>query len=124
MLATTSAMYGRDLDLHAFELGQPRLLNDHFHFGVVVKGVVGADLGAEAVLQGRDYPASARVVLGVRRGHEHYVERQPDLVAADLHVSLLEDVEEADLDPLGQVGQFVDGKDPAVGPWHQPVVQG
>ena len=45
-------------------------------------------------------------------------------MAANLYVSLLEDVEQADLDPLGQVRQFVDGEDAAVDPGHQAEVNG
>ena len=48
---------------------------------------------------------------------------QADLVAADLHVALLEHVEQADLDALGEVGQLVDGEDAAVGAGHEAVVQ-
>ena len=50
--------------------------------------------------------------------------RQPDLVAADLHVALLEHVEQADLDALGEVGQLVDREDAAVGARDEPVVDG
>ena len=89
-----------------------------------VRRVVGADLGAEAVLQGGDDPTAVGVVLGVGRGHQHDVEGQADPVAADLHVPLLEHVEQADLDALGQVGQLVDGEDAPVEPGHQPVVDG
>ena len=49
---------------------------------------------------------------------------QADLVAPHLHVALLEHVEQADLDALGQVGQLVDGEDAPVGARHQAVVQG
>ena len=62
------------------------------------------------------------VVLRVGRGDHEQVERQPDDVAADLDVALLEDVEQADLDPLGEVGQLVDREDAAVGARDQPVV--
>jgi len=63
-----------------------------------------------------------RVVVGVRGRDEQQIERQPDPVAPDLHVALLQDVEQADLDPLGEVGELVDRHDPAVGPGDQPVV--
>ena len=43
---------------------------------------------------------------------------------ADLHVALLEHVEQADLDPLGEVGQLVDGEDAPVDPRDEAVVQG
>ena len=82
-----------------------------------------ADLGAEAILQRRDDAAAVRVVLGVGRGHQHHVERQADLVAAHLHVALLEHVQQTDLDALGQVGELVDGEDAAVRAGHEAVVQ-
>ena len=44
-------------------------------------------------------------------------------MAADLDVALLEHVEQAHLDALGEVRQLVDGEDPAVGARHEPVVQ-
>ena len=85
---------------------------------------MGADLGAEPVLERGDDPAPVRVVLRVGRGHQHHVERQAHLVAPDLDVALLQHVEQADLDPLGQVGELVDGEDPAVGAGDEPVVDG
>ena len=91
--------------------------------GVDIERVVGADLAAEAVLQRRDDAAAVGVVLRVGTGHQQHVERQPDLVAADLHVALLEHVEQTDLDALGEVGELVDREDATVGAWHEPVVQ-
>ena len=91
---------------------------------VEVERVVRADLGAEAVLQRGDDAAAVGVVLRVGAGHEQHVERQPQRVAADLDVALLQHVEQRDLDALGEVGQLVDGEDAAVGARHQPVVHG
>ena len=45
-------------------------------------------------------------------------------IAADLHVALFEDVEQAHLHQLVQLGQFVDGEDAAVHARDQPEVQG
>ena len=73
-------------------------------------------------LSGRDDAAAVRVVLGVRRGEQDDVERQADLVAADLHVALLEHVQQTDLDALGEVGELVDREDAAVGAGHEAVV--
>ncbi len=87
-------------------------------------GVVGADLGAEPVLQRGDDAAAVGVVLGVRGGDEQHVHGQPQAVAADLDVALLQHVEHRDLDPLGEVGQLVDAEDPAVGARQQAVVHG
>ena len=89
-----------------------------------VERVVGADLGAEPVLERGDDPAAVGVVLRVGAGHQQQVQRQPQLVAADLDVALLEHVEQRHLDALGQVGQLVDGEDAAVGPRHQAEVDG
>ena len=85
-------------------------------------GVVRADLGAEAVLQRRDDAAAVRVVLGVGGGDDEHVEVEAQHVAPDLDVALLHDVEERDLDALGQVGQLVDRDDAAVAARHEPVV--
>ena len=91
---------------------------------VDLERVVRADLAAEAVLERGDDPAPVGVVVGVGRGHQQHVEGQADLVAPDLDVALLQHVQEADLDALGQVGQLVDGEDAAVGAGHEPVVEG
>ena len=99
--------------LHVEPVGaeRPRLLLDDRGLELGVERVVRADLRAEAVLERRDDAAAVRVVLGVRRRHEHEVDRQADLVAADLHVALLEHVEQTDLDALGEVGELVDRED-------------
>ena len=103
---------------------QVGLLPDHRHLVVELGRVVGADLGAEPVLQRRDDPAAVGVVLGVGAGHHEHVERQPQHVAADLDVALLHHVEHRDLDPLGEVGQLVDRDDAAVAARDQPEVDG
>ena len=100
------------------------LLADDRHLVVERPGIVGPDLRPEPVLERGDDPAARGVVLRVGRGDHVQVERQPDDEAADLDVALLEDVEQADLDPLGQVGQLVDRDDPAVGARDEAVMQG
>ena len=87
------------------------LLADDRHLVLERPRVVGPDLRAEAVLERGDDPAARGVVLGVGPGDDVQVERQADDEAADLDVALLEDVEQADLDPLGEVGQLVDRED-------------
>ncbi len=104
--------------------GEGGLLPDELDLEVEVERVVGADLRAEPVLERGDDPAAVRVVLRVGAGHEEQVERQPQHVAADLDVAFLEHVEQRHLDPLGEVGQLVDGEDPAVGARHEPEVDG
>ena len=89
-----------------------------------VLGIVRADLGADAVLERGDDLAARRVVLRVRGEDDGDVERQTDGVALNLHVALLHDVEERDLDLAGEVGKLVDGEDAAVGARQQTVVHG
>ena len=85
---------------------------------------MGADLAADAVLERRDDLPARGVVLRVR-GEDHAdVDGQPHRVALDLHVPLLEDVEEAHLDAPREVGQLVEGEDPPVRPRQQAVVHG
>ena len=122
--ATISVMKSGTCTLRPSALSGRGLLLDDRHLELGVERVVRADLRAEPVLERRDDAAAVRVVLGVRRRDEHEVEREADLVAADLHVALLEHVEQTDLDPLGEVGQLVDREDPAVGARHEPVVDG
>ena len=81
-----------------------------------------ADLGADAILERRDDLAARGVVLGVRGEHEHHVELQADRVALNLDVAFLQDVEQADLDLAGEIGQLVDGEDAAIGARQQAVV--
>jgi len=85
---------------------------------------VRANLRANPVLERRDDLSARRVVLGIRGEDQHDVQRQPDGIALDLDVALLEDVEEPDLDLAGEVGQFVDREDPPVRPRQQAVVHG
>ena len=82
------------------------------------------DLGAVAVFERGDDAPAVGVVLGVGRGDDEDVQVEADLVAADLDVALLHDVEQADLDAFGEVRQLVDREDAAVGPRHQAVVDG
>ena len=103
------------------DVGKLGLLVDDRDLGRDLVGVVRADLGTEAVLQRRDESTAVGVVLGVRRRDDQHVEVEAHEVAADLHVALFEDVEQSDLDALGQVGQLVHGEDAAVGLGHEPV---
>ena len=103
---------------------QVGLLPDHRDLVLELGRVVGADLGAEPVLERGDDPAAVGVVLGVGAGDDEHVERQPQHVAADLDVALLHHVEHRDLDPLGEVGQLVDRDDAAVAARDQAEVDG
>ena len=87
-------------------------------------GIVRADFAADAVLERRDDFAARGVVLGIGGEDQQHVERQANRVALNLHVAFLHDVEKADLNFAGEVGQFVDGEDAAIGARQQAVVHG
>ena len=103
---------------------QVGLLRDEAELVLQRQRVVGPDLGAEPVLERGDDASPVGVVLRVRAGHQQQVQRQPQRVAADADVAFLQHVQQRHLDPLGQVGQLVQGEDAPVGPRHQPVVDG
>ncbi len=83
---------------------------------------MGLNLGADAVFERRDDFAARRVVFGIGREDQQHVERQPDRVTLNLHVAFLHDVEQSDLNLPGQIGQFVDGEDTAIGAGQQAVM--
>ena len=87
-------------------------------------GVVGADFGADAVFEGGDDFAAGGVVLGIGGEDDGDVEGESDGVALNLDVAFLHDVEEGDLDLAGEVGDFVDSEDAAVGAREEAVVHG
>ena len=121
-VARESGQHGQQVVGHL--RAQVGLLGDHADLGVELQWVVRADLGAEAVLERGDDPATVRVVLRVGAGDHQHVQRQPQGVAAHLDVALLHHVEHGHLNALGQVGQFVDGDDAAVRPRDQSVGDG
>src|SRR5581483_8542072 len=77
-------------------------------------GIMRSDFGSDAIFQRRDDLAARRVVFRVRRKYQHYVERQSHRIALNLHVAFLHDVEEANLDFAGEIGQLVDREDTAI----------
>ena len=83
---------------------------------------MGADFTADAILERSHDLAARRVVLGVGAEYQRNIQRQANRKAFDLHIAFLHDVEQPYLDFSGEVGQFVDGKDAAVGAGQQAVV--
>src|SRR6185312_14815475 len=57
-----------------------------------------------------------------RAEDERDVERQAQRVALNLHVAFLHDVEQTNLNLTGEIREFVDGKDAAVGAGQQAVM--
>src|SRR5262245_57065979 len=84
--------------------------------------VMSLNLRADPVLERRDNFAARRVIFGVGREDQQHVKWQPDRITLNLHVSFLHDVEQSDLNLSGQVRQFVDGDNAAVGAGQQAVM--
>ena len=112
-----------DVGLDAGVGGGDFLLDDADFLSNVL-GVVGPDQRAVAVFEGRDDAAAVGVILGVGAGHDVDVEGELDAVALDLDVALFHEVEQADLDALGEVGELVDAEEAAVVPRYEAVVDG
>ena len=64
---------------------------------------MGANFRSNPILERRNDLAARRVVFRIRREGHDDVERKTDWVALDLHVTLLEDVEQTHLDLAGQI---------------------
>ena len=84
--------------------------------------IVRHDLRADAIFKRRDDFAARRVVFRVCRKDEHHIERQAHRITLNLHVAFLHDVEEADLNLAGQIGQFIDREDAAIRARQQAVM--
>src|SRR5580704_11559612 len=89
---------------------RPRFLRCNGHAFGNARGVVRANFRTDAVFQWGDDFSARGVILGVRGEDKQDVERHPDRVALNLHVALLHDIEEANLDFTREIGQFVDRK--------------
>src|SRR5690606_29017730 len=81
----------------------PRLLFGDRDAVAELRRVVRLDLRTDAILEWSDDLPAGGVVLRIRREHEHDVERETDGVALNLHVPLLHDVEQTDLDLAGEI---------------------
>ncbi|MCL6481594.1 MAG: hypothetical protein K6U02_07700 [Firmicutes bacterium] len=100
----------------------PGLLGGNGHGFLQCGRVMGTDFRTDPVFQRRDDFSACGVILRVRREHQQDIQRQAHRIAFDLHVAFLHDVEQAHLNFARQVREFVDGKDAAVGPRQQAVV--
>ena len=79
---------------------------------------------ADAVLELRDHLAAAVVRRRVGGEQDQHVDIELDRIAANLHVALFENVEQADLHQLVELRHLVHGEDAAVHPRDQAEVQG
>ena len=86
------------------------------------RGIVSANLGTNAILEWRNNFSAGSVVLRIRAEYHRHVKRQPNGISLNLNVAFLHDVEKSDLNFSGQIRQFIDGKNPAIGAWKQAVM--
>ena len=86
--------------------------------------VVRADFRANAVLKRCDDFAASSVVLGVCREGKRNVKLQTHRVTLNLHVTLLHDVEERDLNFSSKIRHLIHSEDATVGARQQAVVHG
>ena len=84
---------------------------------------MGVDHRADAVFELRDHLAAAVVGGGIGGKQNQHIDVEFDRIAADLHVPLFQDVEQADLHQLVQLGQLVHGKDAPVHARNQTEVE-
>src|SRR5262249_49094405 len=87
-------------------------------------GVMCADFGANAIFERRDDFSTGGIVFGVRGKDEKDIEGKANWVALNLDLAFLHDVEQAYLNFSGEVGEFVDGEDTAIGARKKAVVDG
>jgi len=117
--------------LHIFRNMQPRAitLNPGFLCGdrdafFHSRWIVGADLRPDAILQRGNDLAARGVVLGIGAEHDCDIQRQPNRISLNLHVTFLHDVEEPDLNFAREIGQLVNRKNSAIRTRQQAVMYG
>src|SRR5216684_6090478 len=118
------AEIGRDVDLLAGIAAHPGFLRRDSHTFFDAGGIMRANLCADTVFQWRDDFSARGVILGIGGENEEHVERKAEGVALNLDVAFLHDVEEADLNFSGEVREFIDGKNAAIGAGEKAVVNG
>src|SRR5712664_3867055 len=114
----------RHFDFLAGIAPHPSLLRRDGHSFLDARGIMGANFRADAVFQRRDDFSARRVIFRIRGKNEQDVERKSQRIAFNLNVPFLHDVEKADLNFSGEVGEFIDGENAAIGAREKPVVNG
>src|SRR6266481_844818 len=112
----------RDFDFFAGVAGDPGFLRGDGHAFFYGGGIVRANFCADTVFERRDDFSAGGVVLGIGGEDEEHVEREADRITLNLDVAFLHDVEEADLNFSGEIGELVDGEDAAIGAGEKTVV--
>src|SRR4051812_29558490 len=82
------------------------------------------DHAADTILELGNHFAAAVVRGRVRGEEEPDVDVEANGIAADLHVALFENVKQADLHELIELGQLVDRKNAAMHAGNEPKMQG
>src|SRR5580692_2141599 len=98
---------GRDFDLAYGIACDPGLLRSDRHAFFKRRRIVGPNFRADTVFERSDDFSASGVVFGIRGENDQDVQRQAQRVTLNLNVAFLHDVEQADLDFAGEVGEFV-----------------
>src|SRR5712664_4189544 len=112
------------VDFLAGIAAHPGFLRGDGHSFFEAGGIVRANLCADAVFQRSDDFSARGVILGIGSEDKEHVEREAQGIALNLNVAFLHDVEEADLNFSGEVGELIDGEDAAIGSRKKAVVDG
>src|SRR6266851_2439167 len=112
------------VDFLAGIAAHPGFLSGDGHSFFDAGGIVRANLGTDAVFQRSDDFSARGVIFWIGGEDEEHVEREAQGIALNLNVAFLHDVEEADLNFSGEVGQLIDGEDAAIGSRKKAVVDG
>ena len=113
----------RHRDLHVTDRCRTCFLAHDCDFGVDFQWIVRANLATEAVFQRRNDATAVGVILWVCRCNQQDVNRKTDLVTTNLHITFFKNVQQANLNALGKVRQFVNRKHATVGARNHAVMQ-
>ena len=64
-------------------------------------GIVSSNFGADSILQRSNNLAAGRIIFRVGGKYHHNVQQQTNRITFDLHIALLQNIEETDLDLSG-----------------------
>ena len=75
---------------------------------------MGANLSTKAVFERGDDSAAIGVILWVSTRHHQHIQRQPQVIAADLDIALLQNIKQRDLNSFDKIRQLVYCKNSAI----------
>src|SRR5260370_8857989 len=114
----------RHIDLVGGIAAERSVLRGDGHSFIEGRGIVGANLRADAVFSWSYDFCARRVIFGIRGEDKKNIKRKAQGITLNLNVAFLHDVEEADLNFTSEIGQLIDGEDAAIGAREKAVMDG